>query len=59
MGLSLTHIEATPLGRRLFGRGGLDPYMEEPATSWLVHWNISGHPKPRPRGSGPSITTRP
>ncbi len=37
-------IETTPLGRHLFGRRGLDPYMEEPATSWLVHWNISGYP---------------
>ena len=37
-------IETTPIGRRLFGTKGLDPYMEEPATSWLVHWNISGHP---------------
>ena len=38
-------IETTPIGRRLFERRrGLDPYMEEPATSWLVHWNISGRP---------------
>ncbi len=38
------HIETTPLGQLLFGRGGLDPYMEEPATSWLVHWNLAGQP---------------
>ena len=38
------HFKTTPIGQRLFGRKGLDPYMEEPATSWLVHWNISGQP---------------
>lgn len=44
-GSESTQIETTPLGQRLFGRKGLDPYMEEPTTSWLVHWNISGDPK--------------
>ncbi len=34
----------TSLGQRLFGAGGLDPYMENPATAWLVHWQISGNP---------------
>ena len=34
----------TRLGRHLFGAGGLDPYMENPATAWLVHWQISGKP---------------
>ena len=37
-------ISTTTLGRRLFDRNGLDPYMEEPATSWLVHWNLCGQP---------------
>ena len=38
-------IETTRIGRLLFKeKGGLDPYMEEPATSWLVHWSISGRP---------------
>lgn len=23
-------------------RGGLDPYFEKPATSWLVHWLLAG-----------------
>ena len=35
-------IVTTPLGRRIFGPQGLDPYMEHPATSWLLHWNIAG-----------------
>ncbi len=34
----------TTLGRSLFGADGLDPYMEDPATSWLVHWQLCGRP---------------
>ena len=37
-------IVTTALGRRLFGTDGLDPYMEDPATSWLVHWHLCGRP---------------
>ena len=36
------HIFTTPLGRQIFGDGGLDPYMENPATAWLLHWNLCG-----------------
>ncbi len=35
-------IETTSLGRIIFGENGLDPYMENPATSWLIHWHLSG-----------------
>ena len=38
------HTVTTALGRRLFGPGGLDPYMENPATAWLVHWQLCGQP---------------
>ena len=32
---------STSLGGRLFRRkDGLDPYMENPSTAWLIHWNI-------------------
>ena len=37
-------IVTTALGRSLFGADGLDPYMEDPATSWLIHWQLCGHP---------------
>ena len=37
-------LVTTPLGQRLFSDGGLDPYMENPATSWLVHWHLCGRP---------------
>ena len=35
-------IVTTPLGQRIFGEQGLDPYMEDPATSWLLHWHLCG-----------------
>ena len=39
-----SHIGPTALGTLLFGSGNLDPYMEAPATSWLMHWHLAGHP---------------
>ena len=39
------HATTTPLGRRLFDDHGLDPYMEDPSTSWLIHWRLAGRPK--------------
>ena len=35
---------ATDLGVRLFGAKGLDPYMEHPASLWLIHWHLAGRP---------------
>ena len=35
----------TELGRKLFGRDGHDPYMEHPASFWLIHWNLVGRPE--------------
>ena len=35
-------IRCTELGELLFDEAGLDPYMEKPATSWLVHWHLAG-----------------
>ena len=37
-------IRTTELGRKLFGADGLDPYMEDPATLWLIHWRLSAAP---------------
>lgn len=34
-------IQTTELGAKLFGEGGLDPYMEHPASLWLIHWNLA------------------
>lgn len=37
-------IEPTPLGHMLLADDGLDPYLEQPATVWLVHWHIASTP---------------
>lgn len=37
-------IQATELGQKLFGVGGLDPFMEHPATLWLIHWQLAARP---------------
>jgi hypothetical protein len=33
----------TKIGRRIFASGGFDPYMEDPATLWLLHWLIASN----------------
>lgn len=30
------------VGRFLFGRRGADPYLEHPASIWLLHWHLAG-----------------
>ncbi len=31
----------TPIGRNLLGPSGLDPFLEDIRTLWLLHWNLS------------------
>ena len=38
-------IRTTEMGRILFDENGLDPYMEHPATLWLVHWHLTARPE--------------
>ena len=38
-------VETTELGRLIFGQKGLDPWMENPATLWLLHWQIAAYPE--------------
>ena len=33
----------TELGRRVFAGDGLDPFMEDSATAWLIHWRLCGN----------------
>ena len=33
----------TELGTLLFADDGLDPYLEDPATLWLLHWQIASN----------------
>ncbi len=34
-------VRTTELGALLFGPEGIDPYMEHPATLWLIHWQLA------------------
>lgn len=36
-------LQPTDLGELLFSEDGLDPYLEDPATLWLLHWQISSN----------------
>ena len=31
----------TPLGEAIFDNNGFDPYLDDPATLWLIHWKIA------------------
>jgi len=35
-----TQLSRTALGDFLFGSAGHDPYLEDPNTLWLLHWNL-------------------
>jgi len=41
---SVNSVRTTELGRQLFSARGLDPYMEHPATLWLIHWQLAARP---------------
>jgi hypothetical protein len=36
----------SPFALAVFGEGGLDPYLEDVRTLWLLHWKLSTHPLP-------------
>ena len=38
-------LRVSALGALLFGREGVDPYLEDIRTLWLVHWLIATHPE--------------
>ena len=39
------NLKVSPLGIRLLGKNGFDPYLEDIQTLWLIHWNFSTHPE--------------
>ena len=41
-------LQTTPFGDLLFGVKGLDPYLEFPATLWLLHWMLASCDARRP-----------
>ncbi len=38
---SSSELVPTEIGKSLFGRKGYDPYLEDEATIWLLHWLIA------------------
>jgi len=37
-------MRVTPLGRSLLADDGWDPYLEDPASLWLLHWSLFAPP---------------
>lgn len=35
----------SPLGEFLFGTKGRDPFIEDPGTVWLLHWQLATNPR--------------
>src|SRR5581483_4835093 len=35
-----TRLAVSDFGRAVLGPSGFDPYLEDPSTLWLLHWNI-------------------
>lgn len=45
-------LKPTAFGDAVFGVGGHDPYLEDPRTLWLLHWNLAS------RDDGPLFAWR-
>lgn len=37
-------MQPTEFGRSLLGDDGWDPFLEDPGTLWLLHWNLASRP---------------
>jgi len=38
-------LKPTRLGAELFGNEGWDPFLEDPGTLWLLHWQLASTPE--------------
>ncbi len=38
-------LEANQLGKLVFNEEGYDPYLEDEATIWLLHWQLASNPE--------------
>ena len=38
-------FQPTPIGSAIFDKKGYDPYLEDEATIWLIHWLITTNPE--------------
>lgn len=36
-------LRITEFGQQVFGKKGLDPYLEDTSTLWLLHWQLCSH----------------
>lgn len=45
-GSRIRPLAPTDLGRSLFLDGGWDPFLEDPGTLWLLHWQLASRPEP-------------
>lgn len=39
-------FRSTPIAQRLFAEDGWDPYLEDPASLWWLHWQFASNPAP-------------
>ena len=39
------HLRPSKLGESIFREAGWDPFLEDPATLWLIHWQICSNAK--------------
>lgn len=42
---SANQVVTTSFGQFLFGENGHDPFMESPASLWLLHWKLASDPQ--------------
>lgn len=42
--IEVKSLNPTPLGKKIFSEDGFDPYLEDEATIWLIHWLIASNP---------------
>ena len=38
-----SNLQLTDLGRRMMADDGWDPYLEDPGTLWLLHWQLASN----------------
>jgi hypothetical protein len=43
-GSRLKKLAVSEFGTKLFSPEGWDPYLEDAATPWLLHWELAAHP---------------
>jgi hypothetical protein len=37
-------LKVSEFGRRFLGTDGWDPYLEDPGSAWVLHWNVATSP---------------